>query len=78
MRIAYFKSIIKILLSTKSCISEYWKNGSIEQKRISSAGQTSAGQTGPRYYLLLNIPFFQYSLIHNLAPNPIVLHSLGN
>ena len=30
----------------------------IEQKGISSAGQTSASQTGPRYSLLFNIPFF--------------------
>ena len=48
-------------------MSEYWKNRNIEQKRISSAGQTSAGQTAPRYPLLFNIPFFQYSLIHDLA-----------
>ena len=39
----------------------------IEQKGISSADQTSAGQTGPRYSLLFKIPFFQYSLIHDLA-----------
>ena len=30
----------------------------IEQKGTSSADQTSAGQTGPRYSLLFNIPFF--------------------
>ena len=30
----------------------------IEQKGISLAGQTSAGQTGLRYSLLFNIPFF--------------------
>ena len=39
----------------------------VEQKGISSAGKTSAGETSQRYYLLFNILFFQYSLMHDLA-----------
>ena len=39
----------------------------IKQRGISLAGQTSADQSGPRYFHLLHITFFQYLLIHDLA-----------
>ena len=39
----------------------------IEPKGISSAGQTSTGQTGQDIPFCSILPFFQYSLIHDLT-----------
>ena len=51
-----------IAFSAKSCISEYWKKGNIEQKGIYWAGLASRCLAS-RWYSL----FVQYSLIHDLA-----------
>ena len=45
-------------LSAKSCISEYWKKGNIEQKGISWAGLASRCLASQWYSLLFNIHLF--------------------